>query len=85
MIFFCSKVGHERWQLIGFMIVQTALISSMASIGIDGKAQAIATVLIGGAVITAPQLLSFTIISLGLEDQTDIGIGVGELLVLLNL
>ncbi|KAG9231277.1 fungal trichothecene efflux pump [Amylocarpus encephaloides] len=77
MLFFCSRVGHEKWQLVGFMIAQTALIGSLASVGIDSKAQAIATVYLASCMITPPQLISFTMLSLGLDDQTDIGIAVG--------
>ena len=71
MVVFSSRVGHEKWQLTGFMIIQTALIASMASVGINDKAQAIAVVLITGAAVTTPQLISFAMLSLGLEDQTD--------------
>jgi hypothetical protein len=77
MVVFCSRVGHEKWQLVGFMIVQTALIGSMASVGVNDKAQAIATVFLASCVISPPQLISFTMLSLGLDDQTDIGIAVG--------
>jgi hypothetical protein len=59
------------------MIVQTALIGSMASVGVNDKAQAIATVFLASCVISPPQLISFTMLSLGLDDQSDIGIAVG--------
>lgn len=71
MVVFCSKIGHEKWQLVGFMIAQTALIASMASVGIEDRTQAICTVFFGAAMITPPQLISFTMLSLGLDDQTD--------------
>lgn len=45
--------------------------------GISDKAQAIATVIIGSATITPPQLVSFTMLSLNLKDQNDIGVAVG--------
>ncbi|KAF2733303.1 MFS general substrate transporter [Polyplosphaeria fusca] len=70
-------VGHERWQLVGFMVAQTALIGSMASIGINDKAQAIATVIIVAACNLPPSPLSFGMVSLGLDDQADIGVAVG--------
>ncbi|KAJ4360116.1 uncharacterized protein N0V89_000676 [Didymosphaeria variabile] len=70
-------LGHERWQLTGFITVQTALIGSMASIGINDKAQAIATVVIVAACNLPPSPLSFGMVSLGLDDQTDIGVAVG--------
>lgn len=71
VVFFCAQVGHERWQLFGFMIVETALVGSLASVGIDDKIQAIVTIICLSASVTPPQLLSFTMLSLGIEDQTD--------------
>lgn len=85
---FCHRIGHERWQQVGFMvsikgqgehtshayyqqIMQTALIGSLASVGVNDKAQAIATIVILAATITPPQLLSFAMISMGIENQVD--------------
>lgn len=70
-------VGRERWQLVGFITAQTALIGSMASIGINDKAQAIATVIVVSACNLPPSPLSFGMVSLGLDDQRDIGVAVG--------
>ena len=71
MIFICARVNHEKWQLVFFMIAQTALIGSLASVGVNDKAQAIVTIVIGAAVVTPPQLVSFTMLSLTLDDQRD--------------
>jgi hypothetical protein len=71
MVFICSQLHHEKWQLVFFMIAQTALIGSMASIGVDDRVQAIVTVIIAAATITPPQLVSFTMLSLALDDQQD--------------
>lgn len=71
------RLGHERWQLVAFLTLQTALIGSMASIGINDKAQAIATVVIVAACNLPPSPLSFGMVSLGLDDQNDIGVAVG--------
>jgi len=76
-VFVCSRLHHEKWQLVGFTVVQTALIASMASVGSDDKAQAIVTVVLAATTITPPQLLSFTMLSFGLEDQEDLGVAVG--------
>jgi hypothetical protein len=43
----------------------------LASIGINDRAQAIATIIILAASITPPQLLSFAMISMGIENQVD--------------
>lgn len=53
------------------MIAQTALIGSLASVGINDKVQAIVTVVLGATMVTPPQLISFTVLSLGLDDQGD--------------
>ncbi|KAL3444206.1 fungal trichothecene efflux pump [Aspergillus insuetus] len=73
------RLGHERWQLIGFLVVQTGMIGSMGSVGVHDKAQAIATIIIVAASVTPPQYLAFGMISLGLESQDDIGISQGLL------
>ncbi|KIH95304.1 hypothetical protein SPBR_03933 [Sporothrix brasiliensis 5110] len=76
-VFVCSRLHHEKWQLVAFTVVQTALIGSMASVGSDDETQAIVTVVITAATITPPQLLSFTMLSFGLADQRDLGVAVG--------
>jgi hypothetical protein len=73
----CSRLHREKWQLVFFMIAQTALIGSLATVGLNDKAQAIVTIVIGAAMVTPPQLISFTMLSLTLDDQTDIGVAVG--------
>ena len=70
-------IKHEKWQLVGMIIVQTALIGSMASVGINDQAQAIAIVILVATVNLPPSPLSFGMVSLHLDDQTDIGVGVG--------
>ncbi|KAF2805892.1 TRI12-domain-containing protein [Mytilinidion resinicola] len=77
VVFICSHLGHERWQLVFFEVCQTALIGSLASIGLDDKIQAICTVVALSSMVTPPQLLSFTMLSLGIDDQVDIGLAVG--------
>jgi len=72
VVFFCARVGHERWQLFGFMIIETALVGSLASVELNSKIQAIVTVICLSSTVTPPQLLSYTMLSLGIDDQTDI-------------
>ncbi|ETS79622.1 hypothetical protein PFICI_09475 [Pestalotiopsis fici W106-1] len=75
--FISPRVHREKWQLVFFMVAQTALIGSLASVGVEDKAQAIVTIVLGAAMVTPPQLVSFTMLSLTLDDQNDIGIAVG--------
>lgn len=74
MVFVCSRLHNEKWQLVGFTIVQTVFISAMASIGPNDQARAIVFVVIAATTITPPQLLSFTMLSFGLEDQSDLSV-----------
>jgi uncharacterized membrane protein len=68
---------HEKWQLVGCIVIQTALIGSLASVGPLDKAQAIGTVIAVATVNLPPSPISFGMVSLHLDDQTDIGISVG--------
>ncbi|KAK0386633.1 hypothetical protein NLU13_6468 [Sarocladium strictum] len=77
VVFICSRLHHEKWQLVAFTVVQTAFIGSMASIGPNDKARAIVTVVLTATTITPPQLLSFTMLSFGLDSQADLGVAVG--------
>ncbi|KPM41179.1 hypothetical protein AK830_g5379 [Neonectria ditissima] len=71
------RIRREKWQLVACIVIQTALIGSLASVGLADKAQAIATVIAVSAVNLPPSPLSFGMVSLHLDDQTDIGIAVG--------
>jgi hypothetical protein len=70
-------IKHEKWQLVGLIVIQTALIGSLASVGVNDKVQAIATIICVATVNLPPSPLSFGMVSLHLDDQTDIGVGVG--------
>jgi hypothetical protein len=67
----CARVHRERWQLVVWTTVQTAIIGSLASVGLDDKIQAIISIVCLSSTVTPPQLLSFTMLSLGIDDQTD--------------
>lgn len=64
-------VGHERWQLVALTCLQTAFIGGSASLSIHDTGRAIAFLLIAGAAATSCSPLVFGMISLGLDDQTD--------------
>lgn len=64
-------VGHERWQLAGLLCVSTAFLGASASLGVNDKGRAIAFVLLAGAPATAANILCFGMMSLGLDDQTE--------------
>lgn len=70
-VFICANLGHERWQLVAFTIVQTVLIGTLSTVGVTDKTQAIVTIICLSATVTPPQLMSFTMLSLGIDDQDD--------------
>lgn len=69
LAFVCSKLGHERWQLVFLMTMETALIGSLASVGLNDRIQAICTIVFLSISVSLPQLMSFAIISLGLGEE----------------
>jgi hypothetical protein len=64
-------IGHERWQLLGLSVMQTCMIGGLSALTIGGKGAAIACVLLAGMTSTASSPLVFGMLSLGLDDQTD--------------
>jgi hypothetical protein len=67
--FVIPRIGHERWTLVAIMTIETALIGSMASLTVDSRTQAIATIPFLNISIATPQLMVFAMISLGLGEE----------------
>ena len=65
---------HERVQLIAAITIQTALVGSLASVGISGKGQAIATVILVGTVNVLPSPLSFGMVSYSFPCRTYVNV-----------
>ncbi|KAJ9621393.1 uncharacterized protein PV06_04796 [Exophiala oligosperma] len=76
---FCARFGHEKWQIFGFICCQTAFVGALSTVGIDDKAKAIALVFLMSCFINQPLYMLFSMVSLNLEDQADIGVAVGAL------
>jgi len=55
--------------MVALMVMETALIGSLATLGVDSRIQAIATVPFLSISISLPQLLAFAMISLGLGEE----------------
>ncbi len=64
------RIGHEKWQLVAYMTIQTAIIGSMASAG-RNQTQAIILVIIALWVNIPMSVLNFAMVSLGLQSQED--------------
>jgi hypothetical protein len=64
-------IGHERWQLVGVAVVQTASIGALSSLTINAKARTITFMLLAGAAATLGSPITFGVVSLGLDDQAD--------------
>ena len=54
-----------------FVVVQTALVGAMASVGINDKVKAIVLIFLISSFTNQPILILITMVSLNLKDQTD--------------
>lgn len=70
-VFVMPWVKREKIQVVALFCIETALLGSMASIGSHDKAQAIVTVVLVQASNLPINPLSFGMVSLHLEDQSD--------------
>ncbi|TVY89024.1 Trichothecene efflux pump [Lachnellula willkommii] len=78
-VFVMHRLKHEKTQVIILLCIVTALLGSMASVGIDDKGQAIVTVVLVQGANLPINPLSFGMVGMHLQDQTDIGVAVGLL------
>lgn len=67
----CARFGHEKWQILFLICLQTAFVGALSSVGIYDKAKAIALVLLMSCVINQPLYMLFSMVSLNLDDQAD--------------
>jgi len=71
LITLSAKVGHQRWQIVFFMLLQTACVGAMATSTIETPIRSFILVTTI-SVYTAPsQLVTIVMIMFGLEDQND--------------
>lgn len=66
-----AHLGWERWQMVAYLAIQTALIGSMSTVGVDDLAQAIATIMLISMLVAPVNFLAFGVSSLALKDQRD--------------
>lgn len=67
---FCPRLGSEKWQLVCYMSIQTALVGAMSTAG-RNKHQAIALVLLINTVNMPMSVLNFAKVTLDLKNQMD--------------
>ncbi|EXJ82701.1 hypothetical protein A1O3_06515 [Capronia epimyces CBS 606.96] len=79
LVLIFSRLDHERWQIVFCLVIQIALTGSLASVGVNDNAQVVVTVFLLSCFVNQPLFISFSIISLALEDQADIGVASGVL------
>ncbi|KAL2758524.1 hypothetical protein ACRALDRAFT_1075086 [Sodiomyces alcalophilus JCM 7366] len=72
-------LGWERWQMVAYLAIQTALIGSMSTVGVSDVGQAIATIMLISMLVAPVNFLAFGMSSLALKDQGDIGVSQGVL------
>lgn len=70
-LFIMHRIKHEKTQIIILLCIVTALVGSMASVGIHDKGQAIATVVLVQAANLPLSPLSFGMVGMHLHSQND--------------
>lgn len=67
----CSRLNHERWQLVFFVCVQTLLVGTLASVTIGQKGKVIALIFLLNVFTNQPLYVLMSMVSLNLDDQQD--------------
>ncbi|KAK5943976.1 hypothetical protein PMZ80_003257 [Knufia obscura] len=75
----CARIGHEKWQILAFVCLQTIFIGCLSSVEVNQKAKAIALVFAMSCFINQALYLLFGMVSLNLEEQGDIGVAIGAM------
>lgn len=70
-LFVMHRIKHEKTQVIVLLCIVTALLGSMASVGIHDRGQAIATVILVQGANLPISPLSFGMVGMHLQDQTN--------------
>lgn len=64
-------IGHQRWQIVFVIIVQTACVGAMTTSTLDTPTRSIILTIIISVCVTPTQLVTIVMICFGLEDQND--------------
>lgn len=67
----CARFAHEKRQIIFFICCQAAFVGGLSSLGINDKGKAIGLVFAMSCVINQPLYMLFSMVSLNIEDQSD--------------
>ncbi|RVX70509.1 hypothetical protein B0A52_05160 [Exophiala mesophila] len=75
----CARFGHEKYQILFFICLQTAFVGSLSTLDIGQNGKAIALVFLMSCVINQPLYMLFSMVSLNLDDQADMGVAIGAI------
>lgn len=64
-------VGHQRWQIVFWVCVQTACVGALSSSTLDNPTRSIVLVVIVAISVAPAQLITIVMLCFGLEDQND--------------
>ncbi|KAK5709236.1 hypothetical protein LTR17_019961 [Elasticomyces elasticus] len=76
----CARLGHDKWQILGFICIQTIVIHGLSTLEAPQEGKVIALVFLMSCFINQPLYLIFSMVSLNIEDQSDMGVAIGALL-----
>lgn len=67
----CARFGHEKYQILVFICLQTLFVGCLSSVEVSEKGKAIALVFLMSCVINQPLYMLFSMVSLNIDDQAD--------------
>ncbi|CAM1504892.1 Fc.00g024830.m01.CDS01 [Cosmosporella sp. VM-42] len=72
-----KKLGHQRWQIMFYIALQTACVGILSTTTVDNPAKSVILTLIVSITTTLIMLNCFVLVGFGIVDQNDIGTAAG--------
>jgi hypothetical protein len=66
-----KKIGHQRWQLVFYVCLQTACVGAMSTSTIDNPAKSIVLTFFVSLTVTLIMMNCFVLIGFGIHNQAD--------------
>lgn len=66
-----AKLGHQRWQIVGAILVQTSCVGAMSTATIDDPAKSVFLTFFVSLCVTIIMMNCFVLIGFGISNQDD--------------
>ncbi|KAH6670783.1 fungal trichothecene efflux pump [Halenospora varia] len=77
MIMISQRIGHQRWQIVFWVCVQTACVGTLSTSTPETPIRSIILIVIVAISVAPAQLVTIVMLCFGLENQNDIGVASG--------